>query len=83
MFVCEDGLVPLENLKTLREQGQNDGVSPRGFQTINKMNTHDFCGTDLVAGLLLETLHLSAEKLKTMSNALLIKHCPRRGLPSV
>lgn len=32
-------------------------------QIIHQMNTHDFCGTDLVAGLLLETLQRSVKTI--------------------
>lgn len=32
-------------------------------QIIHQMNTHDFCGTDLVAGLLLGTLQRSVKRI--------------------
>lgn len=58
----------------LRNVGQrNKGktlflLHPEGLpQIMNQMNTHDFCGTDLVAGLLLGTLQRSGEK-KILTN---------------
>jgi hypothetical protein len=66
LFVCVEHSSQLGILQGLVLQGNKAETMvafiPRGFfKIINQMNTHDFCGTDLVAGLLPGTLHRSAK----------------------
>lgn len=52
-------------------------------EVMNQTDTHDFCGTDLVAALLGASLRSVKEFTRTHQGSVFIKHCPKAVQPSI